>query len=437
MIAYFATRISALLSGPVGVMYLSIMAKAALAFVINALVARWLGPGDFGLYFVFVFLVMIGHSLLGEGLDAGVVRFYAYYHWNDSAQVPGVLGSAVLVRVIGMLVFVLAMAIASDWLALQVFDDPRVQSIVVVGAVAACGTALLNLGLALFQAKQQFWLRAIFTPAINVLRLGLVTVFWWAGILTLEGVLWQHVLSAVLVILVVAWVIRSDLAASRVTRGHIGEQLRFNVWGALATVSILLYSNLGVPVLKHQLGDDAAGYFAAAATLLLVIEYVTYSVMMVILPSLSENTDRRLYVEKIRRWLPLCLAVAVLLSPLFFLAEPLITLVYGETYGPSVSVAQILFVGVLINIVAYPVSVVLMAMNRPGVFALCHVLPIATWVFADSLFIGEDAIDGAAIATLTARITAAVLILGSLWLLLRRRANGSQQPRAANQRGLL
>jgi PST family polysaccharide transporter len=428
-----AARLYKLLIGPVGVIYMSIMAKAGLAFVINALVARWFGPSEFGLYFFFVFFVMIGHSLLGEGLDAGMVRYYAYYHKNDKAQVPGVLGSALAVRIVGMLLFVLAMAIASEWLALQVFDDPRVQSIAVIGAVAACGTALLNLGLSLFQAKQQFLLRAIFTPAINILRLVLVTAFWWAGVLTLESVLWQQVFAAVVVILIVAWVIRSDLATSRVTRRHIDEQLRFNVWGALATASILVYSNLGVPVLKHQLGDEAAGYFAAAATLLLVIEYVTYSVMMVVLPSLSEHTDRRVYVEKVRRWLPLCLAVAVLVSPALLLVEPLIILVYGETYQPSVSVAQILFVSVLINIVSYPVSIVLMAMNRPGVFAFCHVVPIATWVFADSLFIGRDGIDGAAIATLTARITAAMLILASLWSLLRRSAGATQQSGTANQ----
>lgn len=428
MILDFAKRIYTVLCGPVGVNYLSIMMKAGLAFVINALVARWLGPSDFGLYFFFIFFVMIGHSLLGEGLDSGVVRFYAHYQKNDTTQVPGVLGSALFVRAVGMLLFVLVMTLASQWLALHLFDDPRVQSIVVVGAVAACGTALLNLGLSLFQAKQQFWLRAIFAPATNVLRLVLVTAYWWAGVLTLKSVLWQQVFSAVAVIMVVAWVIRSDLAESQVSRRHVSEQLRFNVWGALATVSILVYSNLGVPVLKHQMGDEAAGYFAVAATLLLMIEYVTYSVTMVMLPSLSEHTEKSVYLETVRRWLPMCVAVAVLLSPIVLLAKPLIILIYGETYEQSVVVAQILFVSVQVNVVAYPVSVVLLAMNRPGVFALCHVLPIGVWVFADSLFIGEDGIVGAAIATLTARSTAALLILGSLWWLLRGSADASRQP---------
>ena len=62
------------------------MTGACLGFVMSLIVARWMGPEEFGLFSLFIVILIFGNDVLGDGLNPGVVRFYAMNRRTDPAR---------------------------------------------------------------------------------------------------------------------------------------------------------------------------------------------------------------------------------------------------------------------------------------------------------------------------------------------------------------
>ncbi|NNM00446.1 MAG: oligosaccharide flippase family protein, partial [Gammaproteobacteria bacterium] len=149
-------RIRRFLTGPSSLVFAGNMSRSVLGLLINVLVARWLGPGDFGLYYLFMVTMIAVFAIIGEGLDPAVVRSYAHSAEHNAAHTPAVVGSALALRLWLGIPLVLLGVIGGSWFAEQVLGDPRFTMPLKLGVVAGIGAALASFALALFQARHQF-----------------------------------------------------------------------------------------------------------------------------------------------------------------------------------------------------------------------------------------------------------------------------------------
>lgn len=392
------------------------MGRSALALVINILIARWLGPDQFGLFYVFVVTMIVVHNVVGEGLDPAVVRFYAHDAAREHPATATVVGSGLFLRLAVGIPLAAGGVAGGGWLAAHVLDDPVFAEPVRLGVVAALGASLASFGLAILQARHQFVLRALMTPFANLLRALSLPVLLALNWFVLSAVLWIHTVALYAAALIILSLLRADIASARVDFARVRELFHFSKWSALAVLAYLIYSNLAVPVLGHAYGPQAAGIFAAAASLTLAVEQAVAAIMVVQLPSTARLEHLDEFRGTVRKLLIRCGIAALALSPAVLLARPIIVTIYGLEYENSIVVFQILFVGILTNLAVHPASVVFLAMNRSGLFAICHTLPVLVWIAVGLALIPSHAIVGAAWTTLIARIAAAVLIM---WLLAR------------------
>ena len=415
-------RPSSALAGGV-LVYAGRMGRAVLGFGINVLVARWLGPGGFGLFWLFLVTVIIGQSVLGEGFDPGVVRYYAHRARHEPDRAGRVLSSALVMRLGIGVPGVLLGLVAVGWFGGTSGGgvDPDSLRALRLGIVGALGGALWSFVLTVLQARKDFATHAAATPVLNVARLIGIGVVVALGPLTVRALLLSHVVALYACALAGLWWLRDVVLGAAPSRSTMREILAFSVWTGVANVCFLAQSYLAVPVLDHLGGAASAGLFGAGATLLLAGEHLVVTILTVQLPRLSELVGRDAYAGHIRRALPWYAGSALVLSPIALLAEPIVLLVYGPAYAPAADVFRLLFIGFLATLVTHPLYLVFYAMDRPQLYTASALVSSLGWIVAAIVLIPPLGAVGAAWATLVARLAQGAVIGALLWWLLGRR----------------
>ncbi len=394
------------------------MTGACLGFVMSLLVARWMGPEEFGLFSLFIVILIFGNDLLGDGLSPGVVRFYAMYRRADPSKAAEVLTNALALRILlGIPVVVVGVTVGAQC-AERVFHSQSYVVPVVLGLVGSFGAALWSFNLSVWQAREEFGTYGVMVPLINILRVLSLPVLSLGGYLTLGGVMGSHVVVYFLCALSGMWALRGHLAQVRIDGVLLRELFRFSKWPAMASLCFLLQVNLGVPVLSYFADAREAGLYGAGSSLLMGVDFLTLSLLTALLPKVSRLSGIEQCRSYVQRSFPAYALIAVVLLPLLFFARPLVLGLFGSAYEGTVDVFQVLFVGTLGTLVTHPLYLVLYTMNRPHLHTLSGIVGLVAWVLTAVWLIPQFGAVGAAWTTLCSRLVQSLMIVGILWHVL-------------------
>lgn len=408
-------RAASLASNPAMRVFAANMLKAGCGFLVGLLVARLLGPAEFGLFTTFTVATIWAHNLIGEGFDPGVVRHYARHH-ADAPRAAAVLGSALVMRALLVVPMVSLFWTAGAW-----WLTPEVADVARAGAVTAVAASFATLSLAVLQAQERFTAYALLSPLGNALRLVCMPLLWLAGALALWPLVWTQALCFVVTAAIGMSLLRADLRHIRFEARALRELLSFGKWSALANLSFLLQAYLAVPVLTHLKGAAAAGIYAAAATLLMIIDQFTVALLTVKLPSTSRIDTLPGLRSYVRLLLPRLLAVSIGLLLLIPLAGPVVALVFGPDYADSAAVMRALLPGFIATLMSHPLYLVLYALDRPHGYAISGVVALALWCPLAAWLVPGHGVLGAAWATSAARLLQAVWIFAMVTHAIRHR----------------
>lgn len=389
-----------------------------MGFAMSLIVARWMGPEEFGLFSLFIVILILGNDVLGEGLNPGVVRYYAMYSGTDREKASEVLTSALALRVLLGIPVVLIGAAAGTQVAGRVFQDGMYTWPVVLGLVGSLGAALWSFHLSTWQARQAFAGYAVMVSLVNALRVLSVPVLIWIGQLTLIVIMGLHVIIYYLCTAVAFGLLRRHFANLRINKALLRELLRFSKWPAMASLCFLLQVNLGVPILNYFVDSREAGLYAAGSALLMGVDFLTVSLLTTLLPKVSQFTGLEQCRSYVQRSFPLNLLIAAALLPLTFFGGPLVLLLFGPAYEGTIPVFHVLFFGALATLVTHPLYLVFYAMNRPHLYTLTGIVALIGWIVAGCWLIPAYGAVGAAWTTLIARLFQSIMIMVILWQVL-------------------
>ncbi len=391
------------------------MARAGLGFIVTLLVARLLGPEQFGIYSLFIVVMVVAHNLLGEGLDPAVVRCFARYADRQPERARQVLQASLALRVGLALPIVGAGWMAAPWFAEAILGNHTLALPLRMGLLCGLTASLCTFTLAGLQARERFVAYAALTPLVNTLRVVAAPLLLVLGLFTLPWLMGLHVALFLVGAVAGMWLLRDTFAHFRVEAELAHELLHFSKWTALASLSFLLLATLSVPALNALGTAHDAGLYAAGASLLMVVDQITVAILTVRAPAVSRLEDRTAFLAYVRKALPTALYLALPLCLLTLAARPLMLLVYGAEYEGSAAVLQVLIAGFLATLIAHPLSLVFYAMNRPDRYAVTAVAAFLAWAAAAWILIPTNGALGAAMAVCIARVLQAALIGALLW----------------------
>jgi O-antigen/teichoic acid export membrane protein len=395
--------------------------RLALGFVASLVIARALGPADFGVYAVLAASVALVGGLAEGGLtEAAVLRMSAVWPSEpDAARARARtffwlrLGLAAVVVGVGLLV---AGPASSRLLGLA--DDGGLLRWALLGIVATGASGAVS---AMLQATTA-WRRMSSLTLVNTGLTALLAVgLAFAGRLDLVAALVVLGIGTSVASFVIGrgmlprgWSLR--LPSVRELGEEGGHLLRTGRWLWLASIFAMLTANAEVLLLNRQADLALVGAYALALNLANKADLVNSSLYTVLLPGVATLRERNAVGDYVRRGFLRGGLIGVGLLILIPVAEPSITLIYGADFARAAVFFRLLIGVMIFDVLLTPLLLLPLAYRQPRLLAAADALRAVTLVLVALGLIPVYGAIGAIVARFASRVAGAVLVLGALWL---------------------
>lgn len=307
------------------------------ALVVGVLVARYLGPEDFGLLNYAMSLVSFFITLSALGFDNIIVKKLILYRESKSTILGTAFKLKILTSILLLLVLIIALAKSNNSFELNL--------IIFVLATSAIFRSF-NVIEFYFQAEVQ----SRFVVFSNIVSLLLVAIL----------KLYLIYINANLLYFAIAFTLDAIIVSIGLLFFYKKNGLRFRDWSfnksvaksllseswplILSGVVITIYMKIDQIMIKEMLGAKENGNYAAAVR----ISETWYFIPMVICNSLfpaiinSKNRNDGSYKKRLQSLFDLMVLIALFVAiPITFISEDLIFFLYGESYSEAVHVLTI------------------------------------------------------------------------------------------------
>jgi O-antigen/teichoic acid export membrane protein len=352
----------------------------------TALVARYIGPGVYGIYAFAQATVSILLIFVNLGLDQLLIR--------DVAQRPGLgivyrlhalrlkLGLGLIVLG-GFIVFTLVQNRTSEYTAIATI----VAVNGLMGAIGTVNAAMINARELMHYSVAAQAVNAVLTLATGALGVWLHWPFPFILLMSLGATCVYVAISGFFARRLYRDVQKQQIHDGRDWRTSFNVAVKSVPFGLLVLISVLSM-NLGIVLLRwSHVPDDTVGYFAAALRIYSLVILVPGTLTSALFPGLA-----RIYAESEERfarvfefaWRFFFLITVPIAVGLWVVARDVILLIYGSEFGAAVPSLQILSL-MLLNGVGFVMGTAMTAMNRQTVSAgiqgaaLILVAAIAWW----------------------------------------------------------
>lgn len=296
-------------------------------------VARALGPENYGSLNYAIAFVALFSPLATLGVSLTVVRDLVH----EPEAAADLLGSATFLRALGSAALFVASSIL---IALLRPDDTSARLFV---AIIAVGYTIRNLGTFEFwfsakvQGKYTVWSRSISVLFSAAIRATLILI--GAGVMMFV-VAFSIELAFVVLCMLVFYSATSGLPVSQWrVRVERVRQIFSDSWPLMmAGFMAIIYMKIGQVILGEMRGDADVGIYAVGAHLSETFEFLPKFVFISVFPALikSRKIDRELYLDRFQRLYDLFVWYGIVSAVLmFFIATPIVSLLYGKQYVDS------------------------------------------------------------------------------------------------------
>lgn len=385
--------------------------RLVLGLVASLVVARALGPADYGVYAVLAAMVGIVGVVAEGGLsEAAVLRIAST---SNPLQARAFFWTRLLLAsVVIAALCVVAQPLAQAFLGLQ--DDGTLTRWALIGVVAtACsgGTSVL------LQAAGRFAQLSTLTVLNTGLTAGLALALAALGRLDIVSALVVLGIGTSLVTFGVgARLLRVNLRVPplRMLIAEATQLLKTGRWLWVAALLAMLAASLDVLIVNHFSPLAAVGAYALAVNLASKANVVNHSLYTVLLPRVAQLQSRHAVQSYLRQALLRGGVVAAGLALCIPLAQPFVFIVYGNQFEQTVPWLQLLLCVVIFDVLATPALLLPLAYGRPRVMAGADGVRALTLSLVAFGLVPGFGPSGAIVARLAARVAGAVLVFGLL-----------------------
>ena len=393
-----------------------IVISKLLTYLYRLIIARYLGPGIYGLFSIGLAVIGVVLSISLVGLPQGILRYVSYYFGkNDSESIHVVFNNAIKIVLPISIFFSAILFIFADWISITLFHSPQLIRVlqifacaVPISVVAACMEYTLQ---AFQKIKYIVISRNIIEPVVKLLFSVLVIYLGYS----LVGITAVYLISLIIVTFFFAYFLKKVLSFKKILSAPSSMYkplLFFSLPLMLSDlfISLLLWSDtliLGSFVIAAQVGI----YNAVVPTARL-IHTIPVALRALFIPTISG-----LYAQKkgiapvyntITKWLFLTGISSVTFVCVY--SRQLLSIFFGkvfaEGYIPLILVALSFFAYSLV----FPLENILMVMKKTKLILFNTALAVVFNITLNLLLIPKFGIYGAALSTAFAFMIITLLV---------------------------
>lgn len=391
-----------------------LLSNTALAFAANVvvkastsilfiLIGRILGPTDSGVFSLGTTYFTIVFGLSALGLHELLVREVAPRRQESAHYLVNYLALRLVSSLVVYLLLIAALRFLLPYSA-------ETEQVILILSLAAIPEAVFSICAAMFEAHERLavpTLAAIINSAIKIIGgfwllrsgAGVVEIAWLMVIAGFAGLL---VFPPALVKLLRGTSRRARLLPN--TRFGLDQLRQTPGFFAIHLFSLLDYQTDAF-LISIFLTETDLGYYSAALTITLAISLMSFAVRAAIYPVMARYARTApdklalLYTKANQYLIALSLPIA---AAVCLLAEPIITLIFGEDFAPAVPALQVSVWAAVFLLVNVPSARLLLIDNRQQAAAWLTGISMTINIVANLILIPRLGIVGAAFARVLA-----------------------------------
>ena len=372
--------------------------SAVIGFVYTILLARSLGPVNFGVYSALTALAAIVFSLGDLGISSSLVNFLPKKHIDKYQYLAT---SFWLEFAIGVLVLLLFGTVS---FVSNLVVPGSLQTDFILTGIISFNYLLIIYTQGFFTAGRKFWSYSASQIIDSAVKILIVLVIFKMGKLTIGNALIANIISTFIALLITfgkqLYTIELDFF-----KDAFWNIFHFSKWIAVSRIFTVMTSRIDIVLLNLMAGNYSAGIFSAASRVTIFFAMLAAGLNSVINPRFSSFDSRSKTVSYMKKLLLLVSGIAAFMAIISLFAGPIITLVYGEKYTESISVFRNLILAMVpfLYIIIFN-SVLIYAFNQLSFYTRMVAIQTTILVVLDLILIPKVGYHAPAISLLASNI---------------------------------
>lgn len=390
----------------------------ALFFIV---LARNLGPAEFGILMVLITTAVLIADILDVGINTTLVRFVSHSLAANGKALYQYISLGFFCKTIIWLVVLVFGIILSRPISQLLQNSQVLRDLLVYSFVGAGGIALLSISLAIIQAYQRFYVYNFIQILTNLMRILILLLIIQVGLLSIKSVMTLYLLIPLVGLLISLYFLpMQKILRSKYSIGNFSKMFKFSKWVALFTVIGVISSKMDTFLNARLVNNYDLGLYAVANQLIMVAPQVVSSIGAVIAPkfsSFNKKSDMITYFKKVQIFVLGLALTGFLVIPI---ASYLIPILLGGVYLQSVPIFIILLSATMISLIALPTHVsIIYYFSRPDIFSRLSLGNFIIMFGVGYLMISRYGITGAALTVVISSLFNFLVPL--FWLLTKLR----------------
>lgn len=388
----------------------------ALFFII---LARSLGPADFGLLMIAVTTAVLIADITDLGINTGVVRFVSKALASSKGDAFEYLKLGLIVKLLVWVVVLAGGLLLAPFASIYLFNKSELIEPLKISLIGVGGISLLFISVATLQAFQRFFVYSLIQVFTNLVRILGLSLLIYAGILSLKSSILIYALVPFFgFFMALTFLPIKKIFVAKWNFKKLQDMFSFNKWVACFTIIAAISSKMDTFLNAKLLSSFDVGVYAAANQLVVIVPQIISGLGAVVAPKFASFQDKNImlaFFRKLQLFVFGICAIGLLVIPFSFYIIPLI---YGTEYQNSASIFIILFLAMLIFLISLPVHTsIIYYFSRPDVFVWVSVGHLIIMFGVGFVMIANFGILGTAITVLIGNLFVFIVPLG--WFLKR------------------
>ncbi|KAB7892662.1 flippase [Poseidonibacter ostreae] len=378
--------------------------RMVVGLFVGVWVARYLGPEQFGLFSYAQSFVGLFTAIATLGLDGIVVRELV----KNESRTDELIGTAFWLKVIGAIVVLLILAIAINFTSNDIYTNALV--FIIASATIFQSFNVVDL---YFQSKV-LSKYVVYTNVFSLLLTSIVKVILILNEAPLIAFAWVILFDSFILACGFIYFYIKNNSEFKIQNLKFKREMAVSLlkdsWPLiLSGIVISIYMKIDQVMIKEMMNTEAVGQYAAAVR----ISELWYFIPMVIASSLfpailnAKKQSKELYYSRLQKLYDMMVWMAIAIAlPMTFLSDWVVEVLYGEQYNQSGPVLMIHIWTAVFVFLGVAFGRFLTAENLTKKSFYRTLLGAALNIILNYILIPTHGINGAAVATLLAQITA-------------------------------
>lgn len=370
------------------------------------LLARFLGPSDFGLMIVSITTLTLIADIVDFGTNTGLVRHVSESLSFDREKSLKFLKLAIEFKLAIWLAVLLVGFFLSPFIAKILFNKEALATPLRLVMIGVGGASFFSFASSALQAFQRYFIWSAVNVAINFLRIVFILLLFFSGNMNLSSGLISYIampflgFSMALLFLPVSKILLVKQESS------IAKQFfHYNLWVAVFTMIAAVSARLDTFLSARLLTSFEIGLYGAASQLVSIIPQLDSALGIVAAPKFASFQDNKQMLTYFKKVQFLVLGFAFLGILTIPLAVYLIPIIFGQQYHQAIPPFVILVLAMLIFLISLPIhSGIIYYFAKPKVFVWVSMVHLLITGFLGYFLISNYGVIGAAITVLIGMI---------------------------------